>query len=606
MATDVSRSVPPENTAANAATAARPLGGGEQVKWAILMVAAALLLAMLIVDPFREFMPQDDGWAYARSVERLLDTGRYQLDAWSAANMPVQIYLAGLLAKVFGYSLSILRISTLLLLVAGLAAFFALLRSGTSAWTSALLTLGLLASPLVVMLSFTFMSDIQYMAWMLIALWLYARGFERDDIGTLFLASLAAACAIGTRQFGIALLGGMVLAWLLIDGRRRAPAVRLIIAATLPTAVALWQLRAGVSEPNFTQAVRLHEQAYFLSQPPILMLKEFGWRLSTILQYLGLSMLPIFPLLAKTLVDRGSTSITLRNPHLRGGGWRAEKLAVAIFSVLLVFSLWTSPISTRDNAGHVLPLWWMLPNAFGTHAIVMKGLALAGLVGTFALLLLLCRQARLHRRLRDLSWAALLMGSTFVCLLALHLSYVQLNDTYIVGLLPFALFFVSRALGRHALERRWSTASAALSFVMLVLLSLWMRADYNRQQAQWNAADRLTSQGIDRQCIGASRHWSEYHGAYDDWLAEVHSNFDHRRGDRSPAPPGSLHEPFYAWMELRSSKGTYRISTEHNEAPAGWHVIAETPYVNSRFAEQRVITLQRDLPEQTASVLCKR
>src|SRR5438552_1400359 len=94
--------------------AARP----QRAAWtAFLILAPALAMAIAIVNPLREFLSQDDGWAYARMVEHLLKTGQYRLDAWSAANMPVQIYLAAGLAKVFGYSLSLLRIATLLLLV---------------------------------------------------------------------------------------------------------------------------------------------------------------------------------------------------------------------------------------------------------------------------------------------------------------------------------------------------------------------------------------------------------------------------------------------------------------------------------------------------------
>jgi hypothetical protein len=127
--------------------------------------------------------------------------------------MPVQIYLAAGLAKVFGYSLSLLRIATLLLLVAGLAAFVALLRElDVEPPAAAVLALGLLASPLVAMLSFTFMSDVQFMAWLLIATWLYVRGIRRASDATVLLASLAAACAIGTRQFGVAVIGGLLLA----------------------------------------------------------------------------------------------------------------------------------------------------------------------------------------------------------------------------------------------------------------------------------------------------------------------------------------------------------------------------------------------------------
>src|SRR5258707_5239083 len=92
------------------------------------LVAAGLLLAMIVINPFREMLSEDDGWAYARSVQHLLATGKNQLDTWSAANMPVQIYLAAALSAVFGYSLTLLRFTTLALLVAGVASFYALLR----------------------------------------------------------------------------------------------------------------------------------------------------------------------------------------------------------------------------------------------------------------------------------------------------------------------------------------------------------------------------------------------------------------------------------------------------------------------------------------------
>src|SRR5437763_2885967 len=152
MVTATTLSAPPDG--ARARRTALPAGspglvGRRAWAWAALAIPAAVLLAALIVDPFREFLSQDDGWAYAHSVERLLASGRYELDSWSAANMPVQIYFAGFLAKLFGYSLSLLRVSTLLLLVAGLGAFFALsLRNRQpDVRVSAILTLGLFARP---------------------------------------------------------------------------------------------------------------------------------------------------------------------------------------------------------------------------------------------------------------------------------------------------------------------------------------------------------------------------------------------------------------------------------------------------------------------------
>ncbi|MEO9190557.1 MAG: hypothetical protein ABI224_11255 [Acetobacteraceae bacterium] len=577
------------------------------------LVAAALLCAAVIVNPIREFMSQDDGWAYARSVEHLLRTGEYRLDAWSAANMPVQIYLAAGLAKLVGYSFSLLRISTLLLLGAGLSALYTLLRRlSVPAWPAAVLTVGFLASPLVLMLSFTFMSDIQFMSWVLIALCLYSRGFETRSIGVLLLGSLAAACAIGTRQFGIALIAGAIASWVAVGPTRRPSFQSLAWALGLPLAIAAWQLRAGISEPNFTQAVRLHEQADFIGLPLGVMVHEMVWRLSTIFQYVGLSLLPVFPLLISLCRDRPTghlDRIDAAAPERASTFSRLPRTTAMLTSLtlvgLLLFTLKNSDVSTRESASHVLPLWWMLPTAFWDKAWLMRGFAASGVVGTFFLLFFFWRWQGTRLRLRDLPWPLLLAVSTGLSLLALHLSYVQLNDTYLVGLLPFVVLLVGFTLTTRP-QPAWLLAlTLCWSIAMLVSLSAWMRGDYNRQQAQWTTADRLVTSGIAPRCIGATRHWSEYHGSFDAWLAATHPDFDHRRGARSPAPRGLLHGPFYAWMERRSFNGTYQITSGFNEASRpGWKVAAYVPYRSATFALRTFQLLQRETPQPPGSEPC--
>jgi hypothetical protein len=578
-----------------------------------LLIVAALLCAVVIVDPVREFMSQDDGWAYARSVEHLLRTGEYRLDAWSAANMPVQIYLAAGLAEMFGYSLSLLRVSTLVLLVAGLAALYGLLRRGSlPPWPAAVLALGFLASPLVLMLSFTFMSDIQFTGWLLIALWLYSRGFESRSDRDLLLGSVAAACAIGTRQFGMALVAGVVVAWV-VSGPARRPALRsLLWALTLPLTVSAWQLSAGLAAPNFTQAMRLHEQADFLTVPPSTMAHEVGWRLSTVLQYLGLSLLPVLPLLASLCLARAYGSDGPQTVGTKRAASSSERssevtavLALLTLAGLLLFSLKNSDISTRENSGHLLPLPWMLPTAFWSKTWLMRGFAASGVIGAFFLLLLFWRWQGTRPRVRDLSWQALLTMATGLSLVALHLSYVQINDTYLVGMLPFVLLVIGGALATRAPATWVLAVTVAWSFAILVVLSAWMRGDYNRQQAQWASADRLVASGTPPRCIGATRHWAEYHGAFDDWLAAKSPHFELRHDVRSPAPPRPMHDPFYAWMEARSWDATYQLTSGFEEAlKPGWKVIADVPYRSATFAPRSIQVLQRQTPQSAEAEPC--
>src|ERR1700722_8759029 len=266
-------------------------GGGNGLKKAAApgLLILALLLAIIVINPFREMLPDDDGWAYARSVQHLVATGKYRLDPWAAANMPVQIYLAAGLSKLAGYSLRLLRFTTFALLVVGLGSLYALLREIYSArGVASVLTLGLLASPLVLMLAFTFMSDIQFLGWLLLSLWLYVRGIRHKSARDMFLGSLASACAIGTRQFGIAIIIGLVLSWLL--SRESRPSIRFVFAGLLiPVLAAGAQLYVGARAPGFTQAYRLIEEHHRLAQPASVLLKDVFWRCSVILQYVGMS-----------------------------------------------------------------------------------------------------------------------------------------------------------------------------------------------------------------------------------------------------------------------------------------------------------------------------
>ena len=573
---------------------------------AAALVGVGFLLAVALVDPTREFMTQDDGWAYARSVEHLLRTGEYRLDAWSAANMPVQIYLAAALAKVFGYSFTILRVSTLLLLLAGLAGFYGLLRElGTRVHESAVLTLALLANPLVLMLAFTFMSDVQFMCWTILALWAYVRGLRRGSGWTIFLGSVAAGCAIGTRQFGVALIGGLVLAWLAAETERRPPWHRLAIALAVPLAISLWQVKAGLAAPNFTQAVRLHEQHEFLAHSPWSLARELAWRVATMLEYIGLLLLPLFPLLFG-LVARNAMRLSRREHRFdarRLLGPSAAMLILAAYFIICAGA--SSPLTAREASSKVLPLHWMLPNAFWDHRVVMVGLAISGLVGATLLVWLLpygIGRERLRRRKAE--W--LLLGGAGLSLWCLHLGYVQLNDTYLVGLLPFAMLIPARALSRTPVPRACLNGAAALSLVTIALVALWMRGDYNRQEAHWKAADKLLAAGVDLHCVGAGRHWTEYHGGFDRWLADAHPDFDHSVGAKPPTPPGTLHASFYLWMHERFLEADYQIPQDWElSVPDGWRVVDEVRYRNAFFAPRSVFTLARTDLRQTRGLRCE-
>jgi 4-amino-4-deoxy-L-arabinose transferase-like glycosyltransferase len=412
----------------------------------LAVLVAGLLLAIIVINPFREMLSQDDGFAYARSVRYLLATGKYRLDSWSAANMPVQIYLAAGLSKLIGYSLSLLRCTTMALLAVRLGSFYALLRETSHKSNEAgVLTLGLLANPLVFMLAFTFMSDDQFLGWFLLSLWLYVRGMRNKSAGIMFLGSLAAGCAIGTRQFGIAVIGGLVLSWLL-SRRENRPSIRFMLAAlVIPVLVAGAQMYVGFRTPNFTQAFRLGEEHHFITRPALALLKEAFWRCIIISQYVGMSVLTVLPLL---LIP--GKSVKTKRP----GGRLLISIVTILASAAMMAGLSMTSLlthSARPAARYgvlwqPLQLYWLLPTQLYKMPLVMRILDFCGIVGASILVWTGLRCLQRLRASRQLSSQTTFLAGTYAGLLILHLTYTQLNDTYIVAFIPLGLLIVAERL----------------------------------------------------------------------------------------------------------------------------------------------------------------
>ena len=266
-----------------------------------------LFFVACFINPVREAMTGDDGWAYALSVRTLHETGKYHLHDWAAANMPVQIYLGALFAHLFGYSFTALRFSTLILLLVGLIAVYLLLRDfGVQDTEASLMILAVLSGPVVLFLSFTFQTDVQFFGWQILALWLYARALQHGQYFTMAMASFAASAAIGTRQFGVALVIGLLVTWLFAEKERRLKAPLYLLGLFLPVLLVFWQFHSGITEPTFSQKVRLAEQSAYVSD-----LGRFAasvlWRPTAVLQYLALFLLPLTPLFIVLLRDQLTT-----------------------------------------------------------------------------------------------------------------------------------------------------------------------------------------------------------------------------------------------------------------------------------------------------------
>ena len=177
-------------------------------RWASLAPLAAIAtigLAIAMAVGIGGDFPLSDDWSYAHAVRALCVDGRLELLPWTGASLVLQAWYGAILCKLFGFSFVVLRTSTVAIAIAGALGFYLLAREYRVATPSLLalaaVTFGL--DPFYVNLAFTFMTDVPFLALLVWATLLYARGLGRADARTLVGGSLLCAAAILVRQHAI-------------------------------------------------------------------------------------------------------------------------------------------------------------------------------------------------------------------------------------------------------------------------------------------------------------------------------------------------------------------------------------------------------------------
>jgi hypothetical protein len=529
---------------------------------------AAFALTILFVNPLRETAVDDD-WAYALTVEHLLQTGSYRSHGWLAPNMPFQAYWGGLFARVFGYSFASLRLSTLTLVFPGLIAFYFLAREHhLNAMQAGLAMLALCASPLVFRFSFSFNTDVPFLMCFIIALFLYTRAIKLESYPLMFLGSIAAGAAILTRQFGVALPAGVCAVWAL-HKERRGKALLYSIGLLLPALAALWQLSAGILTPTWVQRHVLHRQGTLFTNLETV-LSNILWRPVVTLHYLALFSLPFVVLAALAF----ACEIRQR---------RSSKLQVWLPAVCALY------IVAGVIYGHFAnQLPWVLPYIAweATLASMSRwqrvGLTLVTFAGaTLYARMLVLRYAPSHGWEKVGPHERLLDLCTFF-LLAEYLIFRTFGDRYLLGFLPFVLIVAGRYLGGWL--NRWRMAMAMVCLAMLVTSAVWTRGLLAAAEAAWTAAESIYTAGVEPKRIFGAWVWNMYHGAADDYMAEI--------GDSTLQD--STADFWLRFLPQRREQAQFLVVASA-DLPSNekWELIKEVPYTDSLFRLKHIYVVQR-------------
>src|SRR5215211_4918607 len=537
---------------------------GARANWALLAVYVAFALAAVVVPTLAPVATTDD-WAYARSAQILLDESRLTIFPVVAATAVFQVVWGALFGLIFEPTLGIFRLWTVVITALGGLALYGLCRDlGVARGRSALGVATFLFNPLVFLLAFTFMTDAHFMALLVIATWLYAKGHASDEVdGRLLVAgSGVAALAFLTRQQGI-LIAPAVLLLLLLSRRLRRDRSSLLVLIQLcaPLLLAVGGYFLWLRYENDVPQV----QSTFFRE-----ILEEGWsgtwwllrRLTVVeLMYLGLFALP---LVAAALPGvRGLLRASSPRGWILFAAWQAILLVgVTAFWVRGALMPYIGQFSGSGGLG--------APDILGSRPILLgpeirSALTVVCLITSLLLALIAARGMNASPS-RERSRAGIVLCIGLWQVLGVMVpSYHYIGwaagslDRYLLPLVPLTIALALWALRgvRMTLPLGWIVIAA------LALFSIAGTRDYLVfMRAVWDMGEEATAAGVPLNRLDAGSGWDGYH------LYEY--GLEHRI--RSRTPKGG---PWWVYFYAPATDSAYVVA---GKPLPNYHVIKEQPY----------------------------
>lgn len=474
------------------------------------MVAAFFVVAAAAADAWRD-VPVIDDWTYAWSVEQLLFHGRLAVLDWSAVFPVGPAFWGAAWSLVFGFSFATLRASTLVLGLGACGALYLILRELEAPPRVALFgALCVAANPVFFLLSSSFMTDVPFVTFTLLALLCYVRAFRYGGIATLVWGGVWAAISCLDRQIGIMTpVAALPLLWRPTGGLSR-PAVAGVLAATW-TAMGLgaWFFSTWVHPTG--EMVKLADRLAWLLLVPVPKYITFNlYVLTTIAFYAAPA------LLAMAAVKR-----------IGRGRWTL--LALAVVAALMLGVAGELPLPLRPNntwtlrelggARQLVGGAWQVPSRPWLE-LLLRGAGLAAAALALVAVIRPRDAARTMARLasRPRGWwrqawtlaedAATSARTPIVLFLGSYLVLVNVlwfyNDRYALVLLPLTVIL---ALGRREVTRVPVPAwAAAAVFAVIAVMGTRDSLRFNQEvRDTWQA---LVDSGVPPAEIDAGYAWT--------------------------------------------------------------------------------------------------
>jgi hypothetical protein len=520
----------------------------------IVLIEAALLLAL---RPLQN-TPFIDDWTYAWSVERLLTHGDLKILDWSSNPNVMQVLWGALFCLPFGFSFTALRTSTWVLAVSCLCGLYVLLRDFAVSRRAACLGVAVLGvNPIFFVLSYTFMTDVPFLAvmtWCCVAM---ARALQKRDGRWLVAAAALATVASGIRTVGVVIPVAMALTlfWHTGSWGRKAHRLALACVPLLFAALFGWWAIAQAQHlidlsalPN-APVNRFESLRYGIAFLPRMLL----FNVSFVSEVVGLALVPLSFAAARWSRLREAALICAVLGMLEIGGLFVTRPYVPLLSSGATWAL-TEVGATEQLIPNFeppgLPGWWRWTAPILTSA-------------SFAFLIATLLRRRHYPHEAFLLWLA---TGQFVLMALLWL----FHDRYALVLFPSAITLL---LART--DRLRVSVALPLIAVFALVSSVGMYDHLQLNRALWRAVSELRGRGVPDDEIDAGY-------VVNGWLQCAHPEH---------APRDARGNPFVPMLTTSSGMLPYEVSVR---PLPGWKTLDVIPYRRWLGPSGAIWVLRRD------------
>ncbi len=468
----------------------------------ILVLILIYILLGCFLFSFENY-PVDDDWSYIKIAETFHHTGKMQFTPWTAMSLVFQVWWGTCFTKLFGYSIEILRLSTLVISLLGLIFIYLLLQELKHHWQTSLFVVCLiLFNPFSFPLNFTFFTDHFFISLLFISTYFYYKAFKDDKDIYLFIASLVASFSVLVRQNGI-LIPLSVFVYLLISKRSFKTIIRRgLITLVIPLAtfiVFTYWLNAihGPTAEYIRQTDKLLENL----RKPYLLLIKIGWRPFLILEFMGFCLLPLsFSFLPKVkeLFNRKNYFLLL-----------LFCLAGTVFFLAFEhIGLYSSVDLLRNGFRFAYISEYGFRDFLNILFFFYRVLAFLAVASIVYLIYLLIKYRKSIREKFNLASPTFLILCIGIFQLLFLLTTLHKFSRYYLILIPFFVFFILEISRYMSINKKvfipLLTAYTLLSFAITQDYMSW-------NQLKWQAASQLKDKGIPLQKTSAGFAWDAWH-----------------------------------------------------------------------------------------------